>query len=274
MIKWALKILLKIFLFILVILLITLGTVNFWLPSTVNKLIRKYSGFSSKIEKSACRPLKGRVDLTNFEIENQTPGFSDKRFLSINKFVADVDVSSLIKGNEAIAEEIIIDINNIAVVKSAGNEYNFQVFANNIKNNTTSSDKKESKDRDKSDSSKSKKFLIKKLKLALGSVDYVDESSNSKKTYNINYEHEFTNVNDIDIIKKQLISDLKKYGLEFVIDYILSSMFNIGNAALDTLSKGKDIALQVTGDVKDAVVDVAGAATDAVGSAFGKVFGK
>ena len=274
MIKWALKILLKIFLFILVILLITLGTVNFWLPSTVNKLIRKYSGFSSKIEKSACRPLKGRVDLTNFEIENQTPGFSDKRFLSINKFVADVDVSSLIKGNEAIAEEIIIDINNIAVIKSAGNEYNFQVFANNIKNNTTSSDKKGSKDRDKSDSSKSKKFLIKKLKLALGSVDYVDESSNSKKTYNINYEHEFTNVNDIDIIKKQLISDLKKYGLEFVIDYILSSMFNIGNAALDTLSKGKDIALQVTGDVKDAVVDVAGAATDAVGSAFGKVFGK
>ena len=237
MIKWALKILLKIFLFILVILLITLGTVNFWLPSTVNKLIRKYSGFSSKIEKSACRPLKGRVDLTNFEIENQTPGFSDKRFLSINKFVADVDVSSLIKGNEAIAEEIIIDINNIAVIKSAGNEYNFQVFANNIKNNTTSSDKKESKDRDKSDSSKSKKFLIKKLKLALGSVDYVDESSNSKKTYK-------------------------------------SSMFNIGNAALDTLSKGKDIALQVTGDVKDAVVDVAGAATDAVGSAFGKVFGK
>ena len=274
MIKWALKILLKIFLFILVILLLTLGTVNFWLPSTVNKLIRKYSGFSSKIEKSACRPLKGRVDLTNFEIENQTPGFSDKRFLSINKFVADVDVSSLIKGNEAIAEEIIIDINNIAVIKSAGNEYNFQVFANNIKNNTTSSDKKESKDRDKSDSSKSKKFLIKKLKLALGSVDYVDESSNSKKTYNINYEHEFTNVNDIDIIKKQLISDLKKYGLEFVIDYILSSMFNIGNAALDTLSKGKDIALQVTGDIKDAVVDVAGAATDAVGSAFGKVFGK
>ena len=274
MIKWALKILLKIFLFILVILLITLGTVNFWLPSTVNKLIRKYSGFSSKIEKSACRPLKGRVDLTNFEIENQTPGFSDKRFLSINKFVADVDVSSLIKGNEAIAEEIIIDINNIAVIKSAGNEYNFQVFANNIKNNTTSTEKKESKDRDKSDSSKSKKFLIKKLKLALGSVDYVDESSNSKKTYNINYEHEFTNVNDIDIIKKQLISDLKKYGLEFVIDYILSSMFNIGNAALDTLSKGKDIALQVTGDVKDAVVDVAGAATDAVGSAFGKVFGK
>lgn len=274
MIKWALKILLKIFLFILVILLITLGTVNFWLPSTVNKLIRKYSGFSSKIEKSACRPLKGRVDLTNFEIENQTPGFSDKRFLSINKFVADVDVSSLIKGNEAIAEEIIIDINNIAVVKSAGNEYNFQVFANNIKNNTTSSDKKESKDRDKSDSSKSKKFLIKKLKLALGSVDYVDESSNSKKTYSINYEHEFTNVNDVDIIKKQLISDLKKYGLEFVIDYILSSMFNIGNVALDTLSKGKDIALQVTGDVKDAVVDVAGAATDAVGSAFGKVFGK
>lgn len=274
MIKWALKILLKIFLFILVILLITLGTVNFWLPSTVNKLIRKYSGFSSKIEKSACRPLKGKVDLTNFEIENQTPGFSDKRFLSINKFVADVDVSSLIKGNEAIAEEIIIDINNIAVIKSAGNEYNFQVFANNIKNNTTSSDKKESKDRDKSDSSKSKKFLIKKLKLALGSVDYVDESSNSKKTYSINYEHEFTNVNDVDIIKKQLISDLKKYGLEFVIDYILSSIPNIGNVALDTLSKGKDIALQVTGDVKDAVVDVAGAATDAVGSAFGKVFGK
>ena len=274
MIKWALKILLKIFLFILVILLITLGTVNFWLPSTVNKLIRKYSGFSSKIEKSACRPLKGRVDLTNFEIENQTPGFSDKRFLSINKFVADVDVSSLTKGNEAIAEEIIIDINNIAVIKSAGNEYNFQVFANNIKNNISSSDKKGSKDRDKSDSSKSKKFLIKKLKLALGSVDYVDESSNSKKTYNINYEHEFTNVNDVDVIKKQLISDLKKYGLEFVIDYILSSMFNIGNVALDTLSKGKDIALQVTGDVKDAVVDVAGAATDAVGSAFGKVFGK
>ena len=274
MIKWALKILLKIFLFILVILLITLGTVNFWLPSTVNKLIRKYSGFSSKIEKSACRPLKGKVDLTNFEIENQTPGFSDKRFLSINKFVADVDVSSLIKGNEAIAEEIIIDINNIAVIKSAGNEYNFQVFANNIKNNTTSSDKKESKDRDKSDSSKSKKFLIKKLKLALGSVDYVDESSNSKKTYSINYEHEFTNVNDVDVIKKQLISDLKKYGLEFVIDYILSSIPNIGNVALDTLSKGKDIALQVTGDVKDAVVDVAGAATDAVGSAFGKVFGK
>ena len=274
MIKWALKILLKIFLFILVILLITLGTVNFWLPSTVNKLIRKYSGFSSKIEKSACRPLKGKVDLTNFEIENQTPGFSDKRFLSINKFVADVDVSSLIKGNEAIAEEIIIDINNIAVVKSAGNEYNFQVFANNIKNNISSSDKKESKDRDKSDSSKSKKFLIKKLKIVLGSVDYVDESSNSKKTYSINYEHEFTNVNDVDIIKKQLISDLKKYGLEFVIDYILSSIPNIGNVALDTLSKGKDIALQVTGDVKDAVVDVAGAATDAVGSAFGKVFGK
>ena len=256
MIKWALKILLKIFLFILVILLITLGTVNLWLPSTVNKLIHKYSGFSSKIEKSACRPLKGRVDLTNFEIENQTPGFSDKRFLNINRFVADVDVSSMTKGNEVIAEEIIIDINNIAVIKSAGNEYNFQVFANNIKNNIASSDKKESKDRDKSDSSKSKK------------------SNNSKKTYNINYEHEFTNVNDIDIIKKQLISDLKKYGLEFVIDYILSSMFNIGNVALDTLSKGKDIALQVTGDVKDAVVDVAGAATDAVGSAFGKVFGK
>ena len=274
MIKWALKILLKIFLFILVILLITLGTVNFWLPSTVNKLIRKYSGFSSKIEKSACRPLKGRVDLTNFEIENQTPGFSDKRFLSINKFVADVDVSSLIKGNEAIAEEIIIDINNIAVIKSAGNEYNFQVFADNVKNNTASSDKKTSKNNDKSDSSKSKKFFIKKLKFALGSVDYVDESSNSQKTYNINYEYEFIDVDNVDVIKKQLISDLKKYGLEFVIDYILSSMFNIGNVALDTLSKGKDIALQVTGDAKDAVVDVAGAATDAVGSAFGKVFGK
>lgn len=274
MIKWALKILLKIFLFILVILLITIGTVNLWFPSTVNKLVHKYSGFSSKIEKSACRPLKGRVDLTNFEIENQTPGFSDKRFLNINRFVADVDISSLISGNEAIADETIIDINNIAVIKSAGNEYNFQVFANNIKNNISSSDKKESKDRDKSDSSKSKKFLIRKLKIVLGSVDYVDESSNSKKTYSINYEHEFTNVNDVDIIKKQLISDLKKYGLEFVIDYILSSMFNIGNVALDTLSKGKDIALQVTGDVKDAVVDVAGAATDAVGSAFGKVFGK
>ena len=107
-------------------------------------------------------------------------------------------------------------------------------------------------------------------------MDPLTTSTNraTHKTYNINYEYEFIDVDNVDVIKKQLISDLKKYGLEFVIDYMLSSVFNIGNVALDTLSKGKDIALQVTGDVKDTVVDVAGAATDAVSSAFGKVFGK
>ncbi|MDR1413822.1 MAG: hypothetical protein LBI56_02705 [Puniceicoccales bacterium] len=264
-ILWVGKFLLKAIAVTVAVLCLFLLAGNLWIPKVVKATLGKVSGFNVAIEKSNGAIFRGRVDISKFRIENPKPLFVEPNFLTVNRFVADVSMRSLLSSN-IVVDDLVIDVGDITLVKNADGTNNYMLFGNNLlekfsgeksSKKKTSAAEKKSKEKGKSDSEKNEKsFLIRKFVLSVGTINIVDESSNSTRTFAANYSREFTSISDISAIRGALIADFGKYGLTILIDPIISAITDLPKTSIDGMIKVKDISVETVSKIGDAASNV------------------
>ncbi len=251
-VKWVLKFLLKCALILALVLIIILACGNFWLPWVTDWQVHSLTGFSTSIQSSRGSLFKGYVDFRDMTVKNPTPQFQEPVFISFNDLGVDVDLSSLFK-DTIVLESVVVDINNISIVKDASGNHNYSVFIDNIKKSTenkSASDKKEEKSA-KDSSKPAKNIHINKLVFAINSVKVIDEKSGSVKEYSLKYRREFSDISDISSIVTPLIADLSAYGLGALIE---SGVEMLGD--LPGVTQAKEGIIKLKDTSKDAVKNI------------------
>ncbi len=246
-ITWVIKLLLKCAIMLALILLIVLACGNLWLPWVINWQVNSLSGFKTVIQSSRGSLFKGYVDLRELSIQNPKQ-FKEPAFISFNDLGTDMDLTSIFK-NTIVLENIIIDIDNITLVKNVDGTYNYSMFIDNInktigKKSANNQDQKTQKET----STSAKNIQINKLVFSINSVKIIDESNGDIKEYSINYRREFSNISDPSTLVTPLVTDLSIYGLS---SFIQSTFQSIGD--LPGISHAKEGIIKVKDSSKEAV---------------------
>jgi uncharacterized protein involved in outer membrane biogenesis len=212
---WLLRKLAKVALILVVILAVILASGNFWLPRVARWQIKSRSGFEANVGSSRGTLFRGRIDFRDFDVSNPKDSFKTNEFFLFNELVTDVNLKSLLT-DTVVVDEIVVDIGSVTLVKNVDGIYNCQLFLQNMFGSGQSSGN-EANDAPSGKGASRKKFCkklrISRIVFAVKSVTIIDESTGSTKEYLLNYRREFSNVEDINVIVKPLMTDLGKYGL-------------------------------------------------------------
>lgn len=269
--KWILKTLFRLLILVLLIVCIAMASSNWWMPPTTGHVLTKLSGFQTTLSGSHGNLFKGRIDCRDINIHNPKTTFQYDNFIRANAIVADVDMTSLMK-DTIVIEELTIDLDTISLVKDRNGTSNYSLFAKNLSENT-SSDKSSEQSKSTTSSSHKKSVFIKKLTIALGRVDNIDEQKGSKKTYTINYRREFSDVSNFSNLGVQLVGDLGKYGLSIILDSVISSVSDLGGIAVDSMKSIKNTTLDAAESATKSIESGLKKTGDSVSSGFKKLFG-
>lgn len=271
--KWVLKALFRLLVLIVLLVCIAMASSNWWIPQTTSHILTKLSGFKTILSGSHGNLFKGRVDCRDINIYNPATTFKYDNFIRANSIVVDVDMTSLLK-DTIVIEELTIDIDRISVVKDKDGTPNYTLFSQNISQHIQSSKETDTTTNPTSGTSNKKAIFIKKLTIALGKVDNINEKKGTSKTYNINYRREFTDISNFSKLGMQLVGDLRKYGLSIIIDSVISSVSDLGGAAIDGINSITNKTLDTAGTATKSIGSGLKNTGDNISSAIKKLFGK
>jgi uncharacterized protein involved in outer membrane biogenesis len=193
----------------------------------------------------------GLVDFQGLKITNSNQ-FPVPDFVELNEFKTTVEPRSLL-ADRVVVSEVVVDLKNVTIVKTADGVYNARAFADALKAAIPASQSAAAQQKPgASGSSKVPPFIIKTLTVKIGTVDYCDYSSGSgsPKVYNINYSRTFTDVTDIKALAMQVAKDFSGYGMEFMANMIVSSLTSF-NTYKDLANDVLNGVGQVGGQVLD-----------------------
>ncbi|MBE7537252.1 MAG: hypothetical protein HS122_02410 [Opitutaceae bacterium] len=169
-----------------------------FLPSVVQSVVRKRTGFDVQIKKMAVNPFKGDASVTGLAINNPE-GWPTPEFIQLREFKADTDLWSLIGGKRAIIDSAVVDVALVAIVTDSQSMTNFKLFQERMAGSTNDGQKK-------TEPAAKTEFLIRKLHLRFSKVRFVDYSGGKEKPsireMNLNLDKEYTDITD----PKQLIT--------------------------------------------------------------------
>lgn len=230
---WPLRLIGAIFAKILVIsiilLIFLLGTGNFWLPKVTELFLRAKSGFNVSIYESDGSLFSANIDFKGLLIENPRDVFSDRNFISFNECAVDIDMNSIFS-DTFVVERMVLDIDDITIVKNVDGSSNVSLFIKNITSEKNSGSKS-SRDLTVTDEKKSRYngFVVQEVLIKLGTVHIIDELPVpvERKVYTINYEKELKNVQSLDEIQAVITRDLSRYGVELLLESVTKSIFNL-----------------------------------------------
>lgn len=249
-IKWVAEFILKLVTVAAILICLILLVGNLWIPTVLENVLTKMSGFKTSVGKSRGSMFRGRFNLKDLKMKNPDSLFHSKDFISINNIVADVDISSLWK-DTVVIKKIVLDIDDLTTVTNAKGKNNYIILVKNLEQKNQATKKEAPRKVGTRKHSPEKPVLIKKLTLSISTVHVIDEHKNSSREYKINYCKEFHNVTDFAKVERQLIGDLGKFGISIMIDSIISSIPAVPTAAADGIIKIKDISLDTAGKTKD-----------------------
>jgi hypothetical protein len=257
---WLLRKLAKWTLILAIVLIVVLASGNIWLPYVVRWQVHSKTGFRAHIDSSCGSLFRGHLDFRDFDILNPKNKFNNNAFVSFNELTADVNLRSLLTGT-VVLDKIVIDIDNITLIKNADGVYNCQHFVKNISRPTpakTAPVKNKSNSRGKNvpAGGNAKKMCLKKVAFTLKSVKIIDESgAEPAKEYSLNYRRKFTNIEDANAIIKPLMADLSKYGVSLFVQSVFDSVLHM--PGVDQVTDGvmtiKDISKGTIRDIETGI---------------------
>lgn len=243
------RILFKTFLSVVLILLILgIGIIGLsvWLsPYIIPKLLDNYveckTGFKMVTKNFSISPWKGTIRLADVTIYNP-PEYTESVFLKGKEFFVKAKVASLLREDTLRFNEVIIDIDNLTWVRNARNDVNLIEFVNKarIKQNGSTEETTETPTKPE------RKFFIQRLVVRLGSVSLVGfpDKSSPLQTFQVNYNREFNNVQDLNAISKEIGLDMAGIGIRVFAQGILQTdamQQFIKNLGQNVTDKVKDI---------------------------------
>jgi uncharacterized protein involved in outer membrane biogenesis len=233
-----------------IILIVILASGNYWLPHIIRWQIRSKTGFRAHIDSSLGSLFRGYFHFRDFDILNPKNKFDSSEFVSIRELSADVSIKSLFTGVIAL-DKIVLDVNNVTLVKNADGVCNYQIFARGMPSNSTPAESisrenaPKFRKRKANTKSMAKKIRLGEVVFVLKSVKIIDESGiNPVKEYALNYRRKFTDIEDVDTVIKSLTSDLNKYGVSILVQSAFNSILHLPgvNQVTEGITTIKDVS--------------------------------
>lgn len=258
------KFLLSFILGLLLVIALTLGTLIFFSEKIVTSVASYYvnekTGYDLSFGETHVQPLRGNLSFKEVQLTNPSY-FADPHFLSLKELSISLSPISLIE-KKNIVNHIHLSIEKATWVKMPTDKNNISEFSKPFsedkpaKNTTTSSSKKSTSAPENKKPSEPIQFLIKELKIEVGTVVIADYSKKnpSIKEVPINYSRTFTNITKTSDVTGPLLADFTKIGVAFIMQSYLNEVItapfqilqNLGTTAAPevlqgTVEKTKDI---------------------------------
>ncbi len=244
----VLSLIFGLFLMVLVFGIVTIVVVDYFAMDIASHELRQRSGFVMTVEKQDIGVLSGSADVQGLKIENPDR-FAAKDFVRFNQLKAKVEVSPLFK-RQIVVDEIVVDLDALAVVQNKDGEYNFAALQNSLLGG--SSEKKSS-------AMAIPPFTIKKLTLKIHQAKYFNfkTGDGKPKLYDLNYERTFNDVTEKNLTSVEVAigTDLSSKGFSVFLDVLKDKILD------------PDTYLDAVKGVGGLVGDAAGAVLNGVGSA-------
>lgn len=243
-------------LFSLVILVVLLAVgsvlvVDHYAADLAGAIVKEKTGFGLTYATQEVNLFKGQVDFQGLKLTNAN-AFPVPDFVEFNEFKTAVEPRSLL-GDRIVVEEVVVDLKNVTIVKTADGTYNAKAFADALKAAIPATQSASAQAKPgASGSSKVPPFIIKTLTVKISTVNYCDYSSGSgsPRVYHINYSRTFTDVTDIKSVAMAMAQDFAGFGMTFMADMIVSTLTNF-NTYLDLANDIFKGAGQIGGKVLD-----------------------
>lgn len=246
----VLSIIVGFFLMVLVLGVVTIVVVDYFAVDIAAHELHQRSGFTMTVEKQDIGLLSGSADLQGLKVENPDR-FAAKDFVRFNELKAKVEVSPLLK-KQIIIDEIVVDLDTLAVVQNKDGEYNFAALQNSLLGGAAAADKKSS-------SMAIPPFTIKKLTLKIHQAKYFNfkTGDGKPKLYDLNYERTFNDVTEKNLTSVEVAigTDLSGKGFSIFLDVLKDKILD------------PDTYLNAVKGVGGLVGDAAGAVLNGVGNA-------
>lgn len=224
-------------------------SVDLFLPSILSSQVSKRTNYNLSIDSSSISLVRGRVLIEGITLENPTPDFPLKEFITVKEIKVVLRPKSLFS-DRIVIEELVIDIDNITFVKDTFGDDNFNTFVSRLEASfgSTSSEKSKSKEALKSDTqTKQKKFLVKNFKLKFNTLTAAVvpplKTNPVTATANLNWDKEFTNVTNENLMENlsPLIGQLSARALPMLGQLILQSGIEFLPKPKDTLKDAGNV---------------------------------
>lgn len=217
-----------------------------WGPDVAAKTISVRTDFPTSIGSHDVNLFVGRVKLYNIRIHNSTDFRYPEMFIA-KEISISASPTKLI-GEKKVIDQIVIDIEKIAVVISEDHQTNVNTFAEALAGEKDKDDDKEkSDDRKEPEAKQEHDYLIRELVFRIGTVTYEDLSRNSplERDYELNYSRTFKDVSDVTTqVVQPLVRDLGAKGANFLVASVVTSMLEFdtySEAAEELINTNKDL---------------------------------
>jgi uncharacterized protein involved in outer membrane biogenesis len=224
--------------------------------------VKMRTGFTMAYTTQDVDILHGLVDFEGLTITNSSR-FPAPGFVDLNQIKLAIEPKSLVQ-DKLVVDEVVVDLKTLTVVRTADGEYNFAAFAQALQGNPAAAQPAATPAQPATTSAaKIPPFIIHKLTIKIGTVDYCDFKSGSgkPKTYNIGYDRTFTDVTSLETLKAQLAKDFAAQGLQFLSDALISTLIDPStylNLANGVLKEGGAVGGQVIDAGSNATKELGG----------------
>jgi len=258
----------------ILLLLVILLSIAIWGSDRIAVKVAQYvveekTDFTITFEKSYISVFSGEARFNGIQITNP-PSYPESGFLTVKEIAASVAPMSLF-GDELYAREIIVDVENVTWVRTASDTNNISEFADGFKGE----EKEEAAEKPAAPKKEKKeaKYLIKSLKIRLGTVRVADYSKGGStpdiKEINVNYSREFQDVRSERDVRDALLADFTKIGVGFLIQ---STMQDLITAPLDILTNPQEIPEKIM-NLGKGVGETGKDVGESIGQGFQSLFG-
>ncbi len=250
----VLSIVVGLFLMLVVLGIVVVITLDYFAMDIAGHVLHQKSGFTLTVAKQNISVLSGSADVQGLQITNPDR-FAAKDFIKFNELKGSVEVRPLLK-KKIIVDEVVVDLDNLAVVQNKDGEYNFEALQKSLMGGASAAPAAGEK---KSSSMAIPPFTIKKLTLKIHSAQYYNfkTGDGKPKTYNLDYERTFTDVNETNLTSVEVAigTDLSGKGFGVFLDILKDKILD------------PDTYLNAVKGVGGLVGNAAGAVLNGVGNA-------
>lgn len=218
-INFLLRTLLNLLVLVLVLALCLVGLLVWSAPKFGPKVIDWWvegkTGYSVTIEKLDLKLFSGSANVEGIVLMNP-PYYQNKNFLQIREISVQVEPRSFYK-ERIVFDHVFVDLDKFIWEKNAQGSINVVEFFDKFKKEKGASLVKKAiagEGIDQGVRGGHRDYIIKKLVIKIGEIDVIGfPLENDTQSFVLNYNKEFTDVNNMEAVVDQMVEDLKVKGV-------------------------------------------------------------
>ncbi|HZZ18609.1 MAG TPA: hypothetical protein VFE25_04535 [Opitutaceae bacterium] len=199
------------------------------LPKYAEHELHEMTGFDVKVPVLSANPFSGRLYIQGLVARNPS-GYPSPDFIDIHSLQADVDVLSLLFGDEVRLDNLDLNVGTLSIIRRHDGKTNVGECTAAFSPPRPAG----------SPATRPTRFLIKRLHIRLESLVVEDDTGSKpdRKTYNLNIDHSYTNVSDArQLLVPDVVHTLYAFGLHHDTARLLPGDFGVALAdAVDGVS--------------------------------------